>query len=1000
MKPVTVLLPLLLLLLATAQVTAEEVVSEIPDLLLIDDFESGIDRWHNDDTGTLEAVDDGKGGKAMRWTATDDGIGHIILKKLDRAEIDFSQYQLLSFRIKLEGKKAWNVNPVVHQYPAAYGYRALYYSIDTLMPFGEWFDYTQDLRRWENAWPDTFSTEAQEFQFEIAQLAGAEATRVYIDDIRLLKNPLGIERSYDGRHGILPDGTQVTHFDIRLRNQSDAPIRLAAALREGSLTHFTASITMPETLLPGESASAQVQVKAPLELPADLPKWYGETAIVGFSVLDTPGLTLFVELTAGTLPEDRQHPCILATPEHVKRWQAQWSNPETRKQMDRAFVTFVNKAEEAMVREQSYPVLAHVGITRCPKDDGPLAEIIVESSPYHTYQCPQCGKAYSGPLYDAGMLRWSGKHQLNAADARNLGLAAAVTGRRDFANAAARILRTYVDVYPKLPVMALESGSPAYSHTSGAARIGSTYMRERGWLTDLAIALDFILPMGVMSEEDLDAVRREVFAPSAHLMMDHKVGAMNLQWMIASAGLFAGLASDHPTLVARSMYDPHGVQNLLAVGYLDDGNWWENPSYQNVANGIAYPVLTTCLRNGIIEWEPRLNRIFSAQFRTYGPDGRGPTLGTGGPGGWNYAVNLLHSLADVIDDPELAWAPHHLPMWRATSGGGQPYDSYLWALTWQAPPMLSKEETRSPIPTTTTHLEDYGGLALRVPDARNYCYFYYGRELVHGHRNKLSLNAFAKGEWFMRNVAGGYGDNFKNFLETIASSNTVMVDGTDADWDTGELLFHATHDGIELASAREVGAWKDVEHERSIVFTGGPLVVIDRLLGDKPHRYDWLYHANLTKLELDGEGLATHQEPLGETSLYESLLPDRRFGTPATAHFTRPSGSGLRMAFLPRGELFAFKALGKSPGLLWRQDGDAVGFAAVYWPYAKDESGDVAIEAIPVQNAEGQEVDLRSAQAVRVTTPDGAWLVLVNYTGKPLSAASLSGADRIQIQKL
>lgn len=972
--------------------------AETPDVLVIDDFEKGIDRWENQDTGKLEWVDDApQGKKALRWTASDDGIGHIVLKRLDRREIDFSQYQLLSFRIKIEGKPAWNVNPIVQQAPAVFGYRGLYYSIDTLMPFGEWFEYTQDLRRWENAWPDTYSADKQEFQFEIAQLAGSGNTRVYLDDIRLLKNPLGLERSYAGAHSTLPDGSQVTTFRVVLTNRGTAPLTVAAALRKGSLEKFRIELPQPTRLLPGQAAQAEVRVTAPAGLLANLPAWYGETAIVGFSVQEVPGLALYTELAAGTRPKQSPHPCILGTPDHVKRWQAQWADPAQRAKMDRAFQQFVARAEAALTREPAYPWLAHTGLTQCPKDGARLAEVDVPDAPFHTYQCRTCGQAFSGPLFDAGMQGWLGEHLRNAGEARDLAFAYAITGRPEFAAKAAAILRRYVEVYPKLPNMSISQGSPVFSHTSGSTPIGGTFMRQHVWLTNLAIALDFIRSANVVAESDLEAIGDKVFVPAADVMLDHKVGAMNLQWMIASAGLFAGLAADRPGLVARSMYDPHGIRNLMRVGYLPDGNWWENPSYQNVCNGIAFPVLATCLHNGILPWEPRMKDILLAPFRVYGPDGRSPTLGTGSPGSVSYSVNALHSLAGMLKDPELAWVPYHHPMWRATSSSGQPYDSYLWALTWQEPPAVPEAQTRSPIPTTTTLLPDYGGIAMRLPGSDAYCYFNYGRELVHGHRNKLSINAYAKGGWFVRNVAGGYGDNFKNFLETIASSTSVMVDGGNADWDTGELLFHRETDNAVLASAREVGAWKDVEHERSIVFTGGPLIVLDRLKADRPHRYDWLYQSALCKLDLVRDGLRECAGPLGETPLYESLVPDRSFGQPRLAAFVRADGSGLKLAFLPAGDLFSFKALGKTPGLLWRQEGASVGFAAAYWPHAKGEQGTPAIEPLPVMR-DGAAVGLEAGQAVRVTTPEGNWTVLVNYTGKPLTCAGISSSDRVACQ--
>lgn len=988
--------------LLTAVARAADAPRQWPDVLVIDDFEHGLGNWENQDAGKLTLTDDApQGKKALLWTAGDDGIGHIILKQLSRKNIDFSQYDILMFRVKVAGKPIWNINPVIQQYHAVYGYRGLYCSVDTMHLYDKWYIFTQDLRRWENAWPDTFSTDKQEFQFEVQQLAGAGHTQIYLDEIKLVKNTLGIDKSTPGTWGLLPDGSQVTHFRVKLRNNGKSPVTVRARMGgggAGNVQHFRVELpAAPAHLLPGEEGEMFVRIVAPADVVKKMPVYYGETAQVGFTVDETPGLLLFSELTAGTRPAAVSHPTILCDAKRMQDWRRQYANPDTRKTMERDFRSFVSYGEKSLSYEPAYPPLGIIGDAQCPFDKTKLTEISVPNLPFREYQCPTCGRPFSGPVYDAGMQNWARSHLQNAAQARNLAFAYGITGRKEFAIAAAAILRAYIDRYLKLPISAPSAGSPVYSHTSGATRIGSTYMLESRWLTDMAIALDFVRTAGILTPEELHALSENVLAPSANLMMDHKVGAMNLQWMIQAAALYGGLASENPAVIARAIYSRHGVVRLMAVGYGAEGLWWENPSYQNVANGVSFPVLATCVHSGLLPWNDRLANIFKGVYRMYGPDGRGPTLGTGGPGGYSCSNNAVHSLASFVNDPELAWVAYHQPMWRAWSGGGQPYSSYLWALTWQGKPRLPEAKTKSPIPDGTTILPDYGGIALRVPGRKNYCYLHYGREVVHGHRNKLSINAYAKGHWFVRNVMGGYGDNFKNFLETIASSTSVMIDGKNPDADTGQLLFHKSGPGWEAACAREIGAWKDVEHERAVVLTTGPLIVVDRCASKTDHTYDWLYQSALTRLDLDLAAFKPHDKPLGETRLYESLHPLGAAVTPATVTLTRKDAGGLKIALLGAGDLFAFKALKKYDGLLWRRRGKTVGFAAALWPYAKGEKGDVTITALPVTDARGKPVSLTAAQAVRVTAPEGAWTVLVNYTGQPLACDGLNSKAPVSV---
>ena len=951
-----------------------------PAVLTIDDFEGGVSRWENGDTGSMALTNDApQGSGALVWTAADDGVGHITFKELSRAEIDFSRYDLLTMWVKIEGKPIWNLNPVVQQHPAVYGFRGLYYSIDTMHPFGEWYRFSQDLTRWENAWPDTYSVVTQELQFEVTQLAGPGSTRVYLDDIKLIQNPVGLKPSYPGTWSLEADGSQVNAFSVSLRNGSTnvLSVALQASGAAPGSSVFTLELPPETRLAPGAEADVPVRARVERERAAGLAPYHGETVRLACQVREIPGLVLFTDLSAGTRPAQPQHPSILCGPERMAELQAQYADPAARETMDRHLLAIVKAGDKAFLGEPSYPPIALTGRTRDPVSGGNLVKIDVPNLAFNVYQDPISGRTFSGPLYDAGMLGWLGEHMVNASNAKALGLAYLVSGRREFAERAAAILSEYVRVYPSLPLMAPEAGSPVGSVTSGTCRIGSTYMRERVWLSDLAVALDCIRPAGVLSAEEIDLIGRRVFQPSADNMMDHKVGVMNLQWMIQSSALFAGLSAELPGVAARAVHDGHGIARLLDLGFLPDGNWWENPSYQGVAKIAAYPALIACVYNGLIPWSPRLETILKSSYKLHAPDGRSPTLGTGGWRDFSEDDAAVAALASYIRDPELAWVFYNRP-----PRGNR--DVHLQAQLRGAVTPVPEADAVSPIPTGTTVAPDYGGVALRVPGSDQYCYLHYGRELTHGHRNKLSINAYGQGAWYARNVMGGYGNNFAGFLETIASANTIMVDGTDADKDTGELLYLASAEGAELASAREVGAWKDVEHERTVVLTASALLVLDRCRADTEHTYDWLYHPSMCGLLAPGADGQDPPERLGDTPRYSSFTPTRAYGQAAQSRWSREDGGGLDMAFAPAGELYGFRvtdAVRPHDGLLWRKKGTTVAFAAVLRPRGSDEEVDISVTPVPVFDAAGRPVGLADAQAAKVTTPEGAFTVAVNYSG-------------------
>lgn len=979
-----------------------KVAKPSPDVLTIDDFESGVSKWENTGTGEIKLFSDPQKGKVMLWSAKDDGIGHIVFKKLDRKTINFSEYDILMFDVKIAGRPIWNLNPIIQQYPAIYGYRGLFYSIDTLHPFGKWYTYSQDLTKWENAWPNTYNEKKQEFQFEVFQLPGAGTTKIYLDNIRLVKNPLGVSTSVPGEWCDMPDGSQTTHFKIPLANKKKTPITVKISLdpdAPGTINKFNLKFGRKTVrLLPGETQELLVSMTAPANVVKSSTPYYGEMARIRFEIDGVPGLKLFTELTAGTKPSKKIHPRILCLPAKVRELRGQYKNLKTRAKMDKRFLKVVKDGGKALAESREYPPSAAPGSVKDPVSGGRLVKIDVPNLPYNVYQDPKSGRVHSGPVYDAGMLGWLKKHMANAAAAKRMGMAYLVTGRKEFAHAVADILRKYIVVYPNLPKVSYPPGSPVGSDCSGVTRIGGTYMRERVWVSDLAVALDCIHDSREISKNEISSLARKVFVPSGTTMMNHRVGVMNLQWMIDSAAFLAGIAADEPGLVTRSLTDSHGIYNLMRIGFLDDGMWWENPSYQGVCKLAAYPVIATALRNKIMKMSPALRKILLSAYKLNGPDGKNPTLGTGGARDFAFENAGIMMMSNFLNDPETSWVLRHTKL----SGGT--YNCYPFALFGLSPAKIAENKCVSPIPEKSVNFPYYGGIAMRIPKTDHYAYLHYGRELVHGHRNKLSINAYGEGGWFMRNVMGGYGNNFHDFLETVASSNTIMIDGKNPDTDTGKLLFRETRDDMEMISAKELGAWKNAEHERSVVLTKGPLIVIDRCLSNKQRQYDWLYHANYCGgLNYSGNALVEKSlKSFGDAPIYKSLLPAGQLKSSSHITFQRKNGSGVLISMAGDGKVFLFNlkdTFRPSQGLLCRKNGDNVSFATAFLPFKTGVSAKLAIKPIPVKDASGKTVGLESGQAYIITANTAEYTVLVNYTGKKLSAGNLAGTKRVMTMK-
>lgn len=972
-----------------------------PETLVIDDFSQGLGRWKNEDSGKLELARDGADGKPyLKWTAADDGIGHIVFASLDKGSVDFSKYDLLHIRYRIGGKVLNNLNPVIQQYPFNQGFRALFYAIDTLdVRLGEWQSYTLDLRLLENSWPDSFSPTKQEFQFEIYQEAGAGTTEFSLAEVVLLRNVLRLQRSYAGQWRAGAAGAQEWTFQIPLVNTGKAPLRVQIAPVPGSFSAFMPEVKHAQLeLAAGQNTTCDVTVSIPATAVKEKPPCYGEMVELEFAAEGMPELRLRTQLSCGIMAaaERARHPVILGTPEHLRDLRRRYADPELRKGLDPYIVRVFEDAKHCLKHQPTYPPCANRAdaFRQCLMDKAVLVEVPMPNLPETSYQCPQCGRFYRGMFYDAAIKGWFKAHMANAEAVQRAGIGYLLTGDQVYAAKAAEILKGCADVYLKLPIAA-GSGVHTQIVSSGATRIGGSFMQEQNWLTNLAVGLDCIWDSGALTPADKQRLRDQLFVPSANLMMDHRVGLMNLQWMIDRAGVFAGLAAEAPDLVARAVYGDHGVVALMDKGFLTDDMWRENPSYINVFANEGYPVLGTLFLNRILPYTPAMDRRYKAMWRLAAPDDRFPTLGTGGPPDLSIMFNGVKAIAKLSSDPEIAWIDQQKPFVR-------PIAMYFSAIAaaFQAEGCKVPPEQAQPIKPVTMSFPDYGVAVLRTPESDMYSALAFGRHLIHGHYNKMSVNAYGKGGWFMRNLWAGYGEGFSEHLEATAGSSTVMVDGRNQDADTGELLFLKSTGLAQLTCAREKGAWKDVEHTRTLVQTGSWLLMIDRCVAEKEHLYDWLYHGqtpgpkNTALAWADGPAVKGAVDSLGKEPCYPFFLPAEERavgGDTMRVRYQRPDGSGVQLSLLneagTEGQLFRTLSEKRWPheGLIQRQRGKTVRFAALFEPLAKGETAQAVLTPLALTDAKtGKPVAWAEAQAFVVAAGGTKLAAVVNYAGLAL----------------
>jgi len=171
-----------------------------------------------------------------------------------------------------------------------------------------------------------------------------------------------------------------------------------------------------------------------------------------------------------------------------------------------------------------------------------------------------------------------------------------------------------------------------------------------------------------------------------------------------------------------------------------------------------------------------------------------------------------------------------------------------------------------------------------TPDEQIMATLDYGRNVMHGalDRNQFTLYAFGKvfshGPGSSYNVGSGgitRGDDPR--LGSFVShgslgQNVVVVDAQDQMPAIGKLLAFSEKPDFQVAVSRVDGIQPGVSHMRGLVHTEGLVVVLDRMVSDEEHTYDFVYH-NFGTLSLgDGWTAKPHGRPLAKTANYENIV--------------------------------------------------------------------------------------------------------------------------------
>ncbi|MCF7853337.1 MAG: alginate lyase family protein [Candidatus Pacebacteria bacterium] len=709
-----------------------------PSHLVLDDCEGEI-RWSCNHAEVTRS-DDASQGKYAIGVEVDRPLDvELHFDGFEHGEVDLSEFDLIAFDYKLSGPGEY-LDFVIRQYPLNAGRRGNFYPIDQADPRDVWATKILPLEGPENLslHLEEFDPQAREMYFRITVDPGLEPLRLLVDNVRVMKNPMGIRPITFGRYFRRTDGSVLYQYRIPVRNRSDEPISVLLRPDTSGIESFNVRMGLERLMVaPGETEYASVSIIIPAGVVKNTAAYVAEELVVNVALEDTPGVQLPTRLIASVPPEEFRHPSLLGTETQLKDV---LKRVESFPALERTWKQVVRKADEAIKNQPAIPDYNGGGVTTCYVDGTKLTPMQRDGVPFREYVCSKCGRVYHGKRFDSGFSGaggWYGTHQQLVQDVLYTALVYRVTGEPRYGLRAAEIMNGYTEKYltydmlfPNDKYIPLAEASPS------SRRICGWHFMENRWLQYMAIAFDLLADTDVMSEEEREAFRERALRPAAQKTTENEVGLNNIQLPNSLAQICAGFALDDPVLVYYGTRESRGVIANIRQNLLDDGTWAESPNYINLVAHELPPFLYLMKRAGIEAYTPRIMRLYSEPPKMANPAGRQPNFGDGSGvplKGW-----AAHALLPWLDtgDPELGKV--------VARYGRQPVRGLTELMVLMAMDRPLPEQEKSTA-LGCVDFPDSGYLFLRNEAEDLWFAMTYGRHVGHGHYDRLGFELYGAG---------------------------------------------------------------------------------------------------------------------------------------------------------------------------------------------------------------------------------------------------------------
>jgi len=641
------------------------------------------------------------------------------------------------------------------------------------------------------------------------------------------------------------------------------------------------------------------------------------------------------------IPADAKHPVVSCTPEELGRLRAAWN--QTGDGHDVA-AAMVSRADRAVKPPLAFPPRGgqHNQWYQC--DACQVALRMIDDT---HHQCPRCKKVYTGEPYDDVV--FARRHEANLSRMTDAAWGWAITGKKEYAAFAAKVLGGYAERYAHYPYHSNSIGKDASKNRTGGRLFEQTLNEAAAMSTRIAPAYDLIHDSGVLTPQDHEAIRTGLLVPMLRNIEKHKAGKGNWQTWHNAAFVWGGAVLGDAAWIRRAIEDPaNGFAFQMNASVSSDGMWYENSwGYHFYTLHAMVLIAEGARRVGSDLWShPALKKMCTVPVRYTMADGLLPRFGDDVNTSATRSSWLFEAAYHATKDPSLAELLPTRPTPETLMFGGTP------AL--HGPPRLEGSEVFRGAGHAILRTKGDAGLSAALTFGP------YGG--FHGHFDKLTFVLFGWGKELGVDPGRAASQAYRlpvhtHWYKATLSHNAVLVDAAPQKPAEGKLERFAATDTHAAVVVSCDAAYPGVRHRRLLCMAPAYLVVVDDLAADKERRFDWVYHNRGSAVEC---AAARKADRLGETYAGQEYVANVKSGVtdgPVQVEFAGESvAMRLTAAPQPKTEVRIGDGVGASvadrvPMAMITRRGPAARFACVLEPVPKGRPP--AVTAVAADEAAG-----------------------------------------------